>query len=406
MLRSAPALLTILAIASAAPAQLSAAQSPTRLDGLTVRAMYEGAYKPDMVVANFSHMERLAPSVSVSRGTAPAGILPQAARRITTLRFALGARSYDLNDYLALNRVAGLIVLKDGKIAYEDYELGARPDTLWASFSMAKSITSTLVAVALRDGYIKSLDDPVTRYLPALRGSAYEGVSVRHLLQMSSGVAWNEVHADPTSDRRRLLEAQIAGQPGAELRYMATLRRAAPPGTRWNYNTGETYLVGDVVRAAVGRPLAAYLSEKIWSKLGMERDAGWWLQTDGVETGGGGFSATLRDYARFGLFVLDGGRIEGQQIVPGSWFAEATIPARSTGQPRDLAYGYQWWLYPHMADPIHSGAFMASGIFGQTMYLNPRERLVIVVLSARSKPVTTTVIPDSSFFAAVARALR
>ncbi|MDZ7630376.1 MAG: serine hydrolase, partial [Gemmatimonadaceae bacterium] len=174
---------------------------------------------------------------------------------------------------MRLNRVSGLLVLKQGRIALERYALGATPQTRWMSMSIAKSITSTLIGIALAEGRIRSLDDPVTAYVPALARSAYDGVSVRQVLMMASGVRWNETYTDPSSDRRRLLDAQIAQTPGEALAVMAALPRAAAPGTRWNYSTGETLVAGEVLRGAIGTSLSEYLSTKLWQPLGMESDA-------------------------------------------------------------------------------------------------------------------------------------
>ena len=152
-----------------------------------------------------------------------------------------------------------------------------------------------LIGAAIKDSYIKSINDPITVYLPKLAGSAYEGVTVRNLLQMASGVKWDETYTNPASDRRRMLEAQVAGKPGSILALMSKLPRAGEPGTIWNYNTGETQVVGELIRAAVKRPVAQYLSERIWSKFGMESDATWWVESpNGQEISGSGLSATLR----------------------------------------------------------------------------------------------------------------
>ena len=162
----------------------------------------------------------------------------------------MGDKQYDLFDYLAVNRVAGLLILKDGKVILEDYELGAGPATRWASFSIAKSVTSTLIGAALQDGFIASLDDSVTRYVAALRGGVYDGVSIRNVLQMASGVRWNETYTDPSSDCRKLTDAQMSHKAGASLAYMKHLPRAAPAGSVWNYNSGETNIAGAVVEGA------------------------------------------------------------------------------------------------------------------------------------------------------------
>ena len=308
-------------------------------------------------------------------------------------------------DYLSLNRVSGLLILKDGKIAFERYELGNNEATRWMSMSIAKSIASTLVGVAIKDDYIKSIDDPVTKYLPTLVGSAYEGVTVKNLLQMASGVKWDETYTNPASDRRRMLELQLSGKPGSILNFMSTLKRAGPPGTIWNYNTGETYLVGELIHAAVKRPVADYLSERIWANFGMESDATWWLDSpNGQEIGGSGLSATLRDYGRFGLFVMNQGIVHAEKVLPENWVAEAGSSKLIGGKKVD--YGYMWWIPDASANPNHDGAFFASGIFGQSLYINPRAKVVIVVWSARPKPTGTDVVDDEDFFAAVVRALQ
>jgi hypothetical protein len=369
-----------------------------------LRQMYDGAMLPDVAVESFSHTETLLPVRVVHRGGS-ARPLPMRAKAFPKIQFADHGRTVDLYDYLAANRVAGLLVLKDGEIAFEDYELGTSAATHWASFSMAKSVASTLVGAALVDGLISSVDDPVVRYVPALRGSAYEGVSIRQLLTMSSGVRWDETYTDPKSDRRKMLELQINGKPGDLLRYMGSLPRAAPPGAVWNYSTGETFVIGAVLEGAIHRPLSDYLSQKIWSRAGMEQDATWWTDgPNGMVWAGSGIGATLRDYGRFGLMAVDGGRVDGRSIVPGGWFDAAGAPQSIGGKA--VAYGYMWWI-PSQTDPVHVGAFQAQGIFGQYIYVNPREHLVIVVLSARSKPAHAArfELDDEAFFSAVATAL-
>lgn len=371
-------------------------------DIVGLQQMYDGSMLPDDAVATFSHTERLLPVRIIHHGRS-ARLLPRRAKPFPEIRFQDHGRSFDLYDYLATNRVAGLLVLKDGEIALEDYELGVEPSTHWASFSMAKSVASTLVGAAQVDGLIASLDDPVVRYVPALQGGAYEGVSIRQVLTMSSGVRWNETYTDPKSDRRKVLDLQIAGKPGDVLRYMSSLSRAGAPGSIWNYNTGETIVLGAVIEGATHRSLTDYLAEKIWSQAGMEHDATWWVESrNGMVWAGSGIGATLRDYGRFGLIAAEKGRLNGRMIVPDGWFDEAGAP-HTIGE-KTVDYGYMWWI-PPQSDPVHLGAFEAVGIFGQYMYVNPRERLVIVVLSARSKPEPPFELDDDAFFSAVATAL-
>ena len=377
-------------------AGIVAAQTPADL-----RQMCDGAMRPGVEVATFEHSDSLFAVRIIHRG-GPVRPLPRSSAPLQNLHFEANGKQYDLFDYLALNRVAGLLVLKNGQIALEDYELGAGPATRWASFSMAKSIASTLVGAALKDGLIASFDDPLTKYVPAFKGGAYDGVTIRNILQMASGVKWDETYTDPHSDARKILDLQLLLQPGTTMRYMSALNRAASPGSVWNYSTGETYVVGALLEGATHRSLAGYLSQKIWSRVGMEQDATWWIESsNGMGLAGTGFAATLRDYGRFGLFVQQDGVIHGRRIVPENWFQQAGSPKVIAGKP--VNYGYLWWPLPP-SDPVHRGAFQAMGIFGQHLYINPEQKLVIVVLSARPKPTGVTVIDDTAFFAAVAKA--
>jgi len=367
------------------------------------RAMYDGTMRPDMEVNTFSHADKLFPVRVVKRGSKVRGLV-EAKESLNNVRFEAGGKTYDLYDYLALNRVAGLLVLKNGEIALEDYELGTGRETRWISFSMVKSVVSTLIGAALNDGAITSLDDPVSKYVPELQRGAYEGVTVRNVIQMASGVKWNETYTDPKSDRRKLLELQLQQKPGTILPFMGGLSRVGAPGTIWNYNTGETFVVGAVVEGATKRPLTEYLSEKIWKPWGMEADAEWWLVSpNGMAVGGSGLEARLRDYGRFGLLVEADGVIDGKRIVPEGWFNEAGSPKEIGG--KRVEYGYLWWTFPKGA-AVNEGAFQAEGIFGQHLYINRKESVVIVVWSARPKPTGSTVIEDGAFFAAVVKALR
>jgi len=266
---------------------------------------------------------------------------------------------------MASQRAAGLIVIHDNKIRLEKYGLGYGPKDRWTSFSVAKSFASTLVGAAVQDGHIKSLDDSVTRYIPGLRGSAYDDVSVEQLLTMTSGVKWNEDYEDPKSDVAQFgLQKPVAGE-DITVSYMKKLPREAPAGTKWVYKTGETNLIGVLVSSATGKTLSAYLSEKIWKPYGMEADAFWILGDTNHEISGCCISARLRDYARFGQFAMEG----GPRTVPEGWFAKAATKRADIGQP-GRGYGYQWWTND-------DGSFAAQGIFGQGIFIDPKRKLVI-----------------------------
>jgi len=275
----------------------------------------------------------------------------------------------DVAAYMAGQRSAALLVVHDGKLRLERHGLGFDGGGRWTSFSVAKSITSTLVGAAIRDGHIRSMDDKVSDYLPAMKGSAYDDVSIRQLLTMTSGVRWNEDYADPGSDVARF--NNHAPEPGVDalVSYLRRLPREAPAGTRWHYSTGETNLVGVLLGEATKKPLSTYLSEKIWVPAGMEQPATWILSRTGREISGCCIQAATRDLARFGIFILGGARVGTTSIVPDGWLGEATSERVGIGQP-GRGYGYQWWT---SAD----GSFAARGIFGQGLFIDPKRRIVI-----------------------------
>jgi CubicO group peptidase (beta-lactamase class C family) len=344
----------------------------------TVREVYDGRLYPDIQVNTFRNIDRLFPTRIVARGETVSN-LPENLQSLADFSYSADNKTYDLYDVLSLNRVSGLLIIQNGDIQFEKYLLGNNENTRWMSMSVVKSMTATLIGAAIEDGHIESIDDQIIRYLPRFKDTAYDGVTVRQVLQMTSGVRWNETYTDPGSDRRQMLEAQIGQQPGDILDLMGSLPRAAEPGSVWNYSTGETHVAGALVRAATGMPVADYLSEKIWSKAGMQADATWWLESpDGLEVGGSGLSATLRDYARFGLFLLNDGVIDGERVLPEGWLEEASKPKTVDGKKVD--YGYMLW-------PLHGNSYAAIGIFGQFVFVDPDKQLVVAMWSAQPKPV-------------------
>ncbi len=282
----------------------------------------------------------------------------------------------DLDAYLEDQRHAGLVVLHNGAVRLEAYRLDFSEKGRWTSFSVAKSFTSTLVGAAMKDGYIRSFDDPISDYIAGLKGSAYDDVTVEQLLTMTSGVAWNEDYDDPNSDVARF-NFHVAEDGSSNLvSYMKTLSRAHPPGEVWRYSTGETNLIGVLVSEATGRQLADYLSEKIWRPYGMGAAATWLLNEDGSEISGCCIQAATRDFARFGQFMLDGAAIDGEPVVPDDWIARATTKRVGIGH-EGHGYGYQWWTYD-------DGAYAADGIFGQGIFIDPNRNIVIATNSSWS----------------------
>jgi CubicO group peptidase (beta-lactamase class C family) len=312
--------------------------------------------------AAFRALDKL-PVLAKSR-VIPAGNAPSPLPPGPPLKLAL-----DVDAYMTGQRSASLLVLHDGKLRLERYGLDFDATGRWTSFSVAKSMTSTLVGAAIRDGSIKSMDDKVSDYIPQMKGSAYDDVSVRQLLTMTSGVKWNEDYADPNSDVAKFNNHKPEEGVDALVSYMRNLPREAPAGTRWLYSTGETNLVGILLNQATKKPLTTYLSEKIWMPAGMQQQATWILSKTGQEISGCCIQAAARDFVRFGQFILNGAVVNGQPIVPDGWLAQATTARTGIGQP-ERGYGYQWWTY---AD----GTFSARGIFGQGIFIDPKRKLVI-----------------------------
>lgn len=279
----------------------------------------------------------------------------------------------DLDAYMAAQNHSALLIVQDGAIRVEKYGLGFSDGGRWTSFSVAKSLTSTLVGIAVQHGDIDSLNDPVSKYIEGLKGSTYDDVTIEQLLTMTSGVAWNEDYSDPNSDVAKF-NSHVSEDGGSNLvSYMSMLPRAHPAGEVWNYSTGETNMIGVLVREATGQNLAEYLSEHIWSPYGMQQDATWLINSDGTEISGCCIQAATRDFARFGQFMLDGATVNGASILPEGWIESATRKQVGIGEP-GRGYGYQWWTYD-------TGSYAADGIFGQGIFIDPARNLVIATNS-------------------------
>jgi CubicO group peptidase (beta-lactamase class C family) len=370
---------------------------------------------PENQAATFRNQDQVWPVRVIRRGNAVRP-LPPHARSLVDLTFEVGDVRLSPSDYMARRRTAGLLILKHGEIALELYGMGNGRESRWTSFSTAKSITATLVGAALHDGAIGSLDDRCDLYLPRLHGSAYEGVTVRNVLRMCSGVAWREEdYPDGRSERYRLGRAVWSRRAGAILDLMCKLPRAHPQGAVFNYSTGESCLLGAVVAAATDRPLADYLAETIWGPAGMEADGHWHLESEGgLELGGIGVSARLRDVGRFGQLVLeDGATFDGRRVLPPGWRDLAGQPdSAATGfgrlAPGDPGgYGYHWYTVAPLPDSVNNGAFSAIGAFGQFIFVNPAEQVVVATQSAwRQRRDSGAAAETVALLQAAVRALR
>jgi CubicO group peptidase (beta-lactamase class C family) len=340
--------------------------------------------------AQFRQMARRFPSDLASRGTHVHELPPG---RPLTLP------SMSLANYMQQHHLAGVMVLQRGRVRMERYGLGFGPQQRWESFSVAKSVTSTLLGIALQRGDIHSLHDTLGAYIPELRESAYADVTVQQLLTMTSGVQWNEDYADPKSDVAQMYLGTCVDGQAHVLSYLRKQPRQWPAGTHWNYNTAETDLLGILVQRATRRSLAAYLSQTIWKPYGMASDATWIRdECDGSDTGGSGLSATLGDYARLGQFMLDGGRIGGKPVIAAAWLEGALQRQASVDAP-DRGYGYLWWTDT-------DGSYAAIGIFGQMIYVDPARQLVIAQVGAWPQATSDALVAARrAFVAAVKRAV-
>ena len=323
-------------------------------------------WTPQQQISGYRAIDQLFATRPVTASKPPYPLLPDA-RDFSGFSYRYDGRKLTIDDYLRDQRAAGLLVVKDDRVLLERYTLGNDEHSRWISFSIAKSVVSMLIGAAIKDGYFDSIDDRIVDYLPQLKGGGYDSVTVRNILQMASGVAWNEDYADPQSD--------VALAPGGTLPlfgYMQALPTEAPPGEKFNYNTGETNIAGALLRAAIGNNLSTYLEHKIWRPFGMESDANWLLEAPGgVEFGGCCINATLRDYARIGIFAMrDGVLPTGERILPEGWMRDSTTPSKGFD-----GYGYYWWL-------LGDGVYPALGVFGQIIWIDPARRIVIVMHSA------------------------
>ena len=332
---------------------------------MTVNSLFEA----DRIVSNFSNMEAAFLTVPVDRGTGPVSPLP---------RGPDAALPPEVEGWITRRSVTSLVVLKDGQIVAERYFRGTGPEDRRISWSVAKSFLSALFGTVLAEGAIASLDDPVEKYAPLLVGSAYEGATIRNVLNMASGVVFDEDYMDYDSDINRMGRELALG--GSMDGFAAALKeRFAEPGTTWQYVSIDTHVIGMVIRGATGRSIPDLMSERIIAPLGLEQSPYYLTDGEGVAFVLGGLNMRTRDYARFGQMYLDEGRFNGRQIVPADWVRTSTLPTAPT-RPGEIGYGYQWWV-PRGAP---EGEFMARGIYGQYIYVN-RPRGVVIATNAADR---------------------
>ena len=333
-------------------------------DQITRLLAVNSLFAPEKIVNNFSHMDQMFFHVPLSRGEGPVSPLPIGPAAILPPA---------VDTWVKDRAVTGLLVLHNGQLVHESYYQNTGPDDLRISWSVAKSFISALFGIVEAEGTIESLDDPVEKYAPLLKGSAYEGVSIHDVLTMSSGVAFNEDYLDFFSDINKMGRVLALG--GSMDAFAAGLTtREATPGSRWHYVSIDTHVLGMVIRGATGKDIPELMEERLLGPLGLEAAPYYLTDGDGVAFVLGGLNLRTRDYARFGQMVVQGGQWQGVQVVPADWIAASTSAQAADGS----AYGYQWWI-PADAVP---GEEMAQGIYGQYIYINRARGVVIAVNAA------------------------
>jgi CubicO group peptidase (beta-lactamase class C family) len=419
---------------SATPAAASDASTQCRVMGLAACPAPFDPILPapaDMLtwdqptrVIGFRNTYRMYPGDVFHTGGATPYPLPPSPAKLPPLEYRMDGKSLRLEDYLRRENVTGLLILKDDRIAYEYYGSGNTDETLWTSRSVAKSVVSILVGIAIREKLIGSVNDPIVRYLPELEGTDWQGVTLRELLQHVSGMAWNEHYADPGSDFARLTRCEAAPDAyDCVFRLIRSLKRkpGVKPDDVWSYNTGGAWLVGRILEKATGMTIAHYLETRVWSRFAMEHDGVWEALVKGqVDMGGHGFNATLRDWGRFALFVANEGVLRtGERLLPRDWLEQSTQWTRAAGSVTpatpDGQYGYQWWYVgvdPARRDTDDAAqtsrrTVWAEGIYGQVIAIDRTDHLVMVQWSTWQQAETPDALYDEQalFFNALAHQL-
>ena len=331
---------------------------------------------------NFSRAKEIFPTTRLVAATEPFQFSTGSQIELPE-EYQFDGEKLSVGTFLQDTDTAALLIIQNGAVRFEQYWLTGGRKVNWLSMSVAKSFISTLIGIALEEGHIESINQPITQYCPSLKGSAYDGVRIKDILQMSSGASWNEDYSDPNSDIMRF--GQIMAIGGSLNEFAATLVRENEPGTKNHYNSTDTQVLGMLLTSATGRSVTDYMQEKLWSPLGMESDAYWMVDDENMEMAFGGLNATARDYAKLGELYRNSGVWQGIQVVPEAWVKAATAADAPHLLPQasefgGFGYGYQWWL--PAADANNTKEFTAIGVYNQFIYVNPDRHLVIVKLSA------------------------
>jgi CubicO group peptidase (beta-lactamase class C family) len=359
----------------------------------TVQSLYRVVhlFDADRIVENFRSADQLG-ATRIMTASSEQRPYPSGAAIELPDGFIFDKQMLSTEQFLADSWTTGLLVIQDDRIVYERYSLGHSESTRTISWSMAKSFISAMIGIALDEGSIASIEQPVDFYVPELQGSGYETVRIKDVLQMSSGIAFNEDYGDFNSDINRWGRGFALGSP--QDKFAASLTRGREPGTLNHYVSIDTHVLSMVLSRATDKSITGYMQEKLYQPLGMEYDGYWLVDGAGKEMALGGLNLTMRDFAKLGSLYLNHGELDGKQIVPANWIAASTVADAPHLQPAegDFGYGYQWWL-PLSDD----GEYMAMGVYGQYIYINPSKSMVVVKLSANPRYNDISYVPSSDF---------
>jgi CubicO group peptidase (beta-lactamase class C family) len=358
-------------------------------------------YDIETAVGSHSHLDEIFPGRLIQKAPAPSRLLRVTEPRIT---WRFQGADLTLDDYLARNPTTGLLIARGDRILVERYQYGRTDRHRFTSWSMAKTVTAMLVGIAIAEGHIRSVDDPAAAYVPELAGTEYGRTSLRHLLQMSSGVRFREDNTDSDDGMRLVADTYLLQGVGGPSAVTSYNERAAPAGTKFSYASVEPQVLGLVLRAATRLPPAGYLEARIWRPIGAEADATWLVDNSGQEATFCCLNAVLRDYARLGLLLAHDGNWRGRQIIPAAWVREATTTRAD--QPhlwpgvatRAFGYGYQTWIIPGRMRPGERRMFMLWGVRGQRIYVDPQSRLVMVNTAVHKQSVDGAALREMDVF--------
>ncbi|MFK7936084.1 MAG: serine hydrolase domain-containing protein [Saprospiraceae bacterium] len=337
-------------------------------------------FDEDRIAHNFIHMGDLITTAPLQKSSQPYRF-PRKEVDALPATFTYENTTFNTEEFLDSSQLNALVIIQNDTLIYETYARNNSESTNHISWSVAKSFVSAMFGIAMEEGHIKSIDQTVEEYLPEMKGTGYEGVTIKDVLQMSTGVGFNEDYGDFNSDINRYGRSFAWGSSQDE--FARSLKREREPGTFNHYVSINTHILAMILVRTTGKSLAEYTQEKIWTPLGMEFDAYWLTDDYGMEMGLGGLNVAARDYAKMGQVFLHNGKWQGKQIVPAAWVKASVTPDAeyltpgSSNSAHDMGYGYQWWV-----PAGDQGEFMARGIYNQYIYINPTTQTVIVKLSS------------------------